>query len=358
MAYSTRLGEVASELRAATVPVISKLESLGEAPDIIHGHHHYETLSALLHFPETPAISYCHGWLPWEEAPLRFPRILRYVAVDEVCRERLIAEGGIAPGNIRLLLNFFDAALFPARAPLPRKPETALAFSNLFSENTGLPVLREACRRHGVELHVAGIAAGKAEANTGSMLAKYDLVFAKARAAIEAMAVGSAVVLCTPGRMGGMVKVQNFDHARRLNFGIRTLSRPLDVDALTNEIHEYNAADAMAVSATVRASCELKPAVDQLVNLYREVIAEASQAPLKVSIAADQAAARYLEECAPQYKHTELELDRNRWAERCLAAESEIQRRNGQVEDLELDRSKWVARCLAAEQANRGVCVD
>src|SRR5450631_573101 len=90
VAYSTQLGAVAEELRAATVPVIDRLNSLGEIPDIIHGHHHYETLSALLRFPNTPAIYYCHGWIPWQEAALKHPNILRYVAVDDVCRERLI----------------------------------------------------------------------------------------------------------------------------------------------------------------------------------------------------------------------------------------------------------------------------
>jgi hypothetical protein len=93
VAYSTILGPVADELRAATVPVIQTLDALGEPPDIIHGQHHYDALSAMLWFPETPAIYYCHGWIPKEESTLRFPRILRYVAVDELCRERLIAEG-------------------------------------------------------------------------------------------------------------------------------------------------------------------------------------------------------------------------------------------------------------------------
>ena len=64
VAYSTYLGAVAGELRAATIPVIDRLESLGAPPDIIHGQHHYETLSALLRFPGIPALYYCHGWLP------------------------------------------------------------------------------------------------------------------------------------------------------------------------------------------------------------------------------------------------------------------------------------------------------
>src|SRR2546430_4332475 len=41
-------------------------------------------------FPYTTLFrSFCHGWLPWEETPPHFPRILRYVAVDHTCRDRL-----------------------------------------------------------------------------------------------------------------------------------------------------------------------------------------------------------------------------------------------------------------------------
>src|SRR3954453_20960940 len=69
VAYSTELGDVAAEMEGATVAGGRSLDSMGEPPDIIHGQHHYETLTALLRFPQTPAISYCHGWLPWQEAP-------------------------------------------------------------------------------------------------------------------------------------------------------------------------------------------------------------------------------------------------------------------------------------------------
>ncbi len=147
VAYSTRLGHVAAELREASVPVISRLDSMGEPPEIIHGHHHYETVTAMLRFPQTPAIYYCHGWAPWEEAPLCSPQIFRYVAVSDVCRERLISEGGVAPGQIELLLNFFDERRFLPRAPLPDQPRLACAFGNTFTERDGLPILREACAR-------------------------------------------------------------------------------------------------------------------------------------------------------------------------------------------------------------------
>ena len=324
VAYSTELGEVAEELRAATVPVIRTLESLGEAPDIIHGHHHYDTLAAMMWFPQTPAIYFCHGWLPLEEAPLRFPRILRYVAVDELCRERLIVEGGIPPERIELILNFFDKNLFTPRPPLPRVPRRALAFGNEFTTDSGLPILLKACGACGIELNAAGLLTQNSELRPGPLLAGYDIVFAKARAAIEALAVGAAVVLSNPRGLGPLVTTQNFASLRLLNFGVRTLSRPLDANLLANEIRSYDPSDAEQVSKLVRENCEMGPAVDRIVDLYERTIAEARRNPAPPSIDCDRAVTRYLEQSATQYKGSALLEDRQRWIDRCLKAESAL----------------------------------
>src|SRR5215510_26121 len=77
VAFSLVLGAIADDLRKLSVP-----------PDVIHGHHHLETLMAALRFPDVPIVHFCHGWIPWEERPLRHPSIQRYVAVDEVCLDR------------------------------------------------------------------------------------------------------------------------------------------------------------------------------------------------------------------------------------------------------------------------------
>src|SRR5688572_6673820 len=79
IAYSPLLGAVAEDLRAATVPVTNDLGTIRLRPDIIHGQHHLETMTALTHFPGVPAINVCHGWIPWQEIPLQHPRIGRYV---------------------------------------------------------------------------------------------------------------------------------------------------------------------------------------------------------------------------------------------------------------------------------------
>ncbi len=138
VAYSQHQGNVAEDLRKLSIPVISDFSTLTSPPDIIHGHHHLETMTALLQFPRTPALYVCHGWLPWEELPPHFSRIRRYVAVDEACLDRLVVENDIPEEKVELLLNFVDLDRFKRREPLPPKPGRALIFSNNIHEGNCL----------------------------------------------------------------------------------------------------------------------------------------------------------------------------------------------------------------------------
>jgi glycosyltransferase involved in cell wall biosynthesis len=305
VAYSPLLGEVARELRQATVPVIDELGALTEAPDIIHGHHHLETMTALLRFPGVPAVSYCHGWAPWEEWVPRFPRIRRYVAVDEVCRERLLCECGILPERVRTIFNFVDLERFKSRAPLPARPRRALVLDNAANENRLLPVVREACARTGLDLDVLGIASGRPTSEPEKALPEYDIVFAKARSALEAMAVGTAVVLCWYGGAGPLVGAADFDRLRAMNFGIRAANRPLDAEGLVREILQYDAADAAAVSGRVRTGAGLEAAIDAIVALYLDVL---SEHPLEDAGEEGHLASAYLRSLSLHVKERDLLL--------------------------------------------------
>jgi hypothetical protein len=297
--YSTDLGDVAAELRELTVPVVSDLRQLGEGPDVIHGNNNYELMTALLHFPETPAISFCHGWFSWQNEALAFPRVLRYVAVDETCRDRLVYENGVPPDRVKLLLNFVDLDRFKPREPLPSTPRRALVFSNGVAEDNGLEALREACTRAGLDLDVVGLANGSAVARPEELLPRYDLVFGKARCALEGMAAGCAVIVCDVRGLASMVTTENLDHLRRLNFGVRTLSRPLDQGLLYEELGRYSAEDASRVSNAIRGSASLNTAVDELVDVYRAVIGEFASMPGADPAAELKSAAAYLRKISP-----------------------------------------------------------
>ena len=272
--YTPRAGELARELRGETVPVVEDLAQLGAPPDIIHGQHHVETMTALLHFTDSPAVFFCHGWLPWDEMPPRFPRILRYVAVDDTCRDRLLWEHAVPAERVRVQLNFVDLERFRPRGPLPARPARALVFSNYASEETHLGAAREACARAGIALDVVGQKAGRVAAEPEKVLGGYDLVFAKGRCALEALAVGAAVVLCDAVGSGPLVTTGELPRLRRLNFGVRALAGDLRPETLAAEISRYDPRDAAEVSRHIRATADRGRAVDEVVELYREVVAE------------------------------------------------------------------------------------
>ena len=79
-------------------------------------------MMALLRFADVPAVYVCHDRYGQSAFAPRFPRILRYVAVDVTCRDRLIFEDGIEDARTLLLPNSVDLKRFERRPPLPAKP--------------------------------------------------------------------------------------------------------------------------------------------------------------------------------------------------------------------------------------------
>lgn len=271
IAYSTVLGPVAEELEAATIPVVDDLAKIGEPPDIIHGQHHHETMTAALHFPNTPAVFVCHGWIPWEERPPLFPSIRKYVAVDDLCRERLLTTEGIEPEQIATIYNFADLDRFVPRPPLPPKPRSVLVFSN-YASDIHAAIYNE-CRSLGIDrLDVIGAGSGRSTAKPEEILTEYDIVFAKGRAAIEAIATGCAVVVSDYSRTAGLVTSANLDELRRYNFGVRTLQKPLSRETVRQAFASYDPADAQKVAATLRTTASLTKAAEQYLAVYDEVI--------------------------------------------------------------------------------------
>ena len=96
------------------------------------------------------------------------------------------------------------------------------------------------------------------------MLAGYDVVFAKARCALEAMASGTAVVLCDTTGLGPMVTLSNVESLRHWNFGRRALHEPLEPERIIAHLHGYDAEDAVAVSEYIREHASLSSSIGAL----------------------------------------------------------------------------------------------
>jgi len=299
--YSTKLGEVAELLRRITVPVVDDLEALGFIPDVIHGQHHLEAMTAISRFPDVPAIYFCHGWLPWQELPPVHPAIRRYVAVDDLCAERLLTTAGVDPSSVETIYNGVDMDRFATRPPLPEKPRTALIFSNYATAGGYSEAIRAACQRFGIErVDVAGAWSGQLAREPETLLPKYDLVFGKGRCALEAMAVGCATIVADFPGLAGLVCMDNLQRFRHLNFGIRTMQAgPINEDAVFEQLCRYDPADAAKVSAWIRANASFASVVDSITGTYRRALDQGGAVPRET---AARATASYLKSLAARLK--------------------------------------------------------
>ena len=296
--YCRRLGLVDAQLREFGVPVSDSIERLAQ-PDIIHGNSPIETAAAILRFPKTPALYVCHGWdSPDALAPV-FPAVMRYLAVSDISRDRLTHFDGIPEERIQLHLNPVDLTRFPRRAALPERPARALVFSNTITEANRLGLLEQACAQAGISLDVIGEGMGKGHAAPEQILGGYDVVFARGRAALEALACGCAVILCDALGLGEMITRENYEVLRVRNFGRRTLQISFTAESILWQLRRYDPADAASVTGLVREREGLYLAAAGLVDIYRAAIREFRENGVPGCDERQQSAARFLDAIAP-----------------------------------------------------------
>ena len=256
-------------------------------------------MTALLRFPPAPALYVCHDWHPSIDTPPRFPRVLRYVAVDSQCRDKLVFEHGVPEERVSVLLQFVDLERFrPRRAPCPRSRGARSRLCNQTKENAYLEAARAACAGAGVSLDVYGLGVGRPCARPGELLAEYDMVFAKGRTALEALAVGASVVVYWWRRLGPVVTAEGPGRLRLDNFGMRAMgpkSTPEEFGRdVAGALARYDAAEAARVSALVRAEAGRERFVKEFVGLYESVMEEHAARPARDEEAEARAAAAYV----------------------------------------------------------------
>lgn len=377
--YSTILGEVADLLHRATIPVVDDLDALAFVPDIIHGQHHLEAMTAILRFPGVPAVYFCHGWLPWEEQPPVHPSIRRHVAVDDLCADRLLTTAGIDAARIDTIYNGVDLARFKPRPVLPPKPRAALIFSNYAGWEGYAGAIRAACQRVGIDrVDIAGLSAGVVAREPEQLLAEYDIVFAKARCALEAMATGCATIVADAAGLAGMVSMDNIERLRRLNFGVRTMQAgAVTEEAIAIELDRYDPASAGRVSTWIRENASFKASVDLILESYRKALADSPGAD---AMADARATASYLRTLSARLKtvhvaehkawasmeaETQLRAELEQHAGRDVALQAEVEQRSyvtaaqaSEAQAREAEARAMVSDALAREAREAATCLQ
>jgi hypothetical protein len=169
-------------------------------------------------------------------------------------------------------LNAVDLGRFKARPPLPLKPKAALMLTKILQQQNRV---RAACAKAGLTLDELGHATGKMSDQLEKVLPRYDIVFATARMALEAATVGCAVVVADGRGFAGMLRSENLQAWRRLNFGAGLLTGPVTAATLDAAIAAYDAADATEVCGRLRVEASADDCAAAYLQLYTQVIGEA-----------------------------------------------------------------------------------
>ncbi len=270
--FTLHAGPFAEEIRKHGITVSEHLSEIPFVPDIIHAHHYRPALEAMEFFSDTPAISFIHDRLAPIDIPPRHRRIMQYLASDYNVYDRIVKDAAIPAQYVSVLLNWVDTSRFPVRDTWNEHPQRALVFSNYASEDNFFAAIRKACEKTGIPLDVIGKQMGNPVSEPGPLLCKYDIVFAKAKAAMEALATGAVVIACDKFGLGEMVTTQNYAHYRQFNFGMKILNRPVKPSIVMEEIRKYNTEKSKMLAEAIRRDADFERYVDTLTDYYSEAI--------------------------------------------------------------------------------------
>jgi archaellum component FlaC len=270
-AYSKQLGYVSDRMRQMGILVIDDLNEVPWIPDVVHGHHEWETSSVALFWPEVPIISFCRGSSRWEEEPCLSPNVVFFVAVDQDCKNRLLKNPLVDDSKIKTILNGVDLKRFNIKKKYSKDLKRALIFSNYATQENFIPIVRDACLKNGIALDVVGKGVKNTIERPEDILGEYDVVFAKGRAALEALACGCAVVVADVEGLGPYVNADNFEEARNMSFGFPLMKDSFSIENVMNRLHQYKSGSHEAFVAAVRETLNIERTLDELEVLYSEV---------------------------------------------------------------------------------------
>jgi hypothetical protein len=274
--FSTAISNpIADRLTNLQIPFITNPKACPFQPDIIHGQHHLEAITALCSWPLCPAIYFIHGATPWEETPPKHPRILSYLGTSPRFAWFVAETCGLPESSFIVAPNFFDSRRFTQ----PRPPNTttgrALVFHNTMApDGPAIKTLRSACETVGLKLDTLGNAFGLTSPHPEHILPDYDVVFAAGRSAIEAMASGCAVIPVSAEQSADWICPDNFADLAMRNFTAEVHTPPIDLQHIISELRRITPDQTLAITQLIRQEATIDRTTDILISAYTSAISQ------------------------------------------------------------------------------------
>lgn len=287
--YSPRIGLLAEEISAYGIHVTNDPEQLVTEPDIIHAHHYLPCMEVMSRFKSCPAIYFVHDYSFNGDIPPNSNRIIKYIAVDELCLQKLLVQFQIPSEKTLVLHNWVDTKRFANRELVNSLPKKALVFSNYAKPDNHYKIIDAACRSAGMEIDALGFGFKNSIADPENILPNYDIVFAKGKSAMEAMASGAAVVVCDFRGLAGMVSTSNFDYFRKYNFGMKTMDKEIRIDTLMQELSKYDPFDCSSVTERIREEASFDRYLNSIQSIYSEIISRGNSSEYEIDSLVEKA---------------------------------------------------------------------
>jgi len=318
MIFSPRLGAISEPLARAGIEVTDDLTTLSAEPDLIHGQHQMETMMAVQYFKNAPALFYCNGYQPWQEAPPVHPRILLYVTISELTTQYVHEKTGVPAGDILRISNYADHQIFKPRSDADTdRIRRAVIYDRYLSPAENAAIIN-ACTAAGISCDTF-VDLNPPVQHPEKMLTDYDLVFAVGKSAIEAMSCGCAVIQCTGGAMGELVTTENLTFSQSRNFTAIVDQIPVTAERVRREISRYSPADVRAVTRYMHTDVSLERYIKNVDLAHAELLRRAQRtgavdsrleraAEFRHAMVADQLIHRFVKESS-QHQHRVHEME-------------------------------------------------
>ncbi len=350
--FSTDPGEVSNELEKLNIPVVDDPGDCPFTPDIIHGQHHLETMTALCLWPNTPAVYMIHGSVPWEEQAPRHPRIMQYLAPSSHFGWIIERDCGVKKTSLGIVRNFFDSKRFTAVKPTDQRTGRALVYHNTTPANgKNWNTLKNACNQANLTLEGIGASFEKTTKTPETVLPDYDVVFAAGRSAIEAMACGCSVILIGAEAMTARVNPDNFDSLMEFNFCPHDQDKPIESSFALEQLDLIRPDETAAVTTRAREELSIDATLGALEKFYQSAIDNFALGSWNKT-ANEKNIGRYILSLAAKIKDTDkgradLVEQKNRAkrrAERWKHRTGKLNRRLEWIEDQMEHKAWWHAR--------------
>jgi hypothetical protein len=271
-------GSLAAELRSRGF-AMNRSPLWVAPPRVIIANSALDAALAMRFFPLSALVFICHNHAPGLSQIGPFEAIDRYLAVSTVCEQSLV-DAGVPLSRVARTRNFVDLQRFVSKKAPPDRLRKAVIFSNYATETNYVPAVRHACLQRGITLDVIGLGMGTSVSAPETVLNTYDLAFCKARAAIEALASGCAVVLCDFAGVGPLVTSTRIRELSTMNFGAEALTGPHEAGFIGSQIDRYDPQDLRLVTKLVRETHGLEMITSDWVSLLHSLPDRLAPQPL------------------------------------------------------------------------------